>query len=183
LWRSFEFAYEVNIMTNIVLVGPPRVGKTTIIKAVISELADKCAGFYTEEIKEGEERVGFQLICVGKNSCTLAHKEIRGHSHVGKYGVDLGCVEEVGVVAMKKGIKTGKIIIIDEIGKMEILSRSFRLAVLDALDSKSPVVSTMLFKRHPFCDKLRARKDVEVLEVTEENREKLIEVILSKLTH
>ncbi len=170
-------------MINIVLTGPPRIGKTTIIKAVVSELADKCEGFYTEEIKEGEERVGFKLKSLGKNSCTLAHREIRGHSHIGKYGVDLGCVEEVGITAIKKGINKGKIIIIDEIGKMEMLSRPFRLSVLDALDSKSPVVSTMLFKRHPFCDKIRARKDVEVLEVTEENREKLIEIILSKLPH
>jgi nucleoside-triphosphatase THEP1 len=53
--------------------------------------------------------------------------------------------------------------------------------VLDALDSKSPVIGTMLFKRQPFCDKIRARKDVEILEVTEENREKLPDIILEKL--
>lgn len=169
-------------MINIVLTGPPRIGKTTIVKAVISELTDRCAGFYTEEIKEQEERVGFKLMTLSKNSCILAHKEIRGHSHVGKYGVDMRCVEEVGVGAIKKGIKAGKVVIIDEIGKMEILSRSFRLSVLDALDSKSPVLSTMLFKRHPFCDKIKARKDVEVLEVTEGNRDKLVKLIVAKLS-
>jgi nucleoside-triphosphatase len=168
-------------MINIVLVGPPRIGKTTIIKAVTSKLNDKCAGFFTEEIKEQDERVGFQLVTLSNNSCTLSHRDISGHVHVGKYGVDLQCVEDVGVVAIKKGIKTGKIVIIDEIGKMEILSRAFRLAVLDALDSKSAVVGTMLFKRHPFCDKIRARKDVEVLEVTESNRDKLVDIILGKL--
>jgi len=168
-------------MTNIVLTGPPRIGKTTIIRAVISKLSDKCAGFYTEEIKDKEERVGFQLITMSKNSCTLAHREISGHVHVGKYGVDLECVDDVGVVAIKKGIKAGKIVVIDEIGKMEIVSRPFRHAVLDALDSKSAVIGTMLFKRHPFCDKIRARRDVEVLEVTENNRDKLVDIILGKL--
>ncbi|UCD06584.1 MAG: NTPase [candidate division WOR-3 bacterium] len=169
-------------MTNIVLTGPPRIGKTTIVKAVISELTDRCAGFYTEEIKEQEERVGFKLVTLSENSCTLAHREIRSHSHVGKYGVDLDCVEDVGVLAIKKGIKTGRIVVIDEIGKMEVLSRSFRLSVLDALDSKSPVLSTMLFKRQPFCDKIRARKDVEVLEVTEGNRDKLVKIVVDKLS-
>lgn len=169
-------------MTNIVLTGPPRIGKTTIVKAVISELTDRCAGFYTEEIKEQEERVGFKLVTLSKNSCTLAHREMRSHSHVGKYGVDLDCVEDVGVLAIKKGIKTGRIVVIDEIGKMEVLSRSFRLSVLDALDSKSPVLSTMLFKRQPFCDKIRARKDVEVLEVTEGNRDKLVKIVVDKLS-
>ena len=168
-------------MKNIILTGPPRIGKTTVIRAVIAALEDRCAGFYTEEIKEQEERVGFRLHTMQNKSCVLSHRDIKGHYHVGKYGVDLECVEEIGALAIKRGIKTGKTIIIDEIGKMEILSRPFRLAVLDALDSKCPVVGTMLFKRQPFCDKIRARKDVEILEVTEDNRDKLTEIILQKL--
>ncbi|MBE0432686.1 AAA family ATPase [candidate division WOR-3 bacterium] len=168
-------------MTNIVLVGPPRIGKTTIIKAVVAKLSGKCAGFYTEEIKENGERVGFQLVTVDNTSCTLSHRDIVGHIHVGKYGVDLACLESAGVMAIRKGMKTRQIVIIDEIGKMEILSRPFRLTVLDAFDSKSPVLSTMLVKRNPFCDKIRARQDVEVLEVTEMNRDKLVEIILGKL--
>ncbi len=169
-------------MVNIVLVGPPRIGKTTVIKKVVSKLGDGCAGFYTEEMKEQDERVGFKLVAVGKESCTLSHRDIHGHVHVGKYGVDLDCVESVGVVAIKKGIKTGKVVIIDEIGKMEILSRSFKFSVLDALDSKSTVVATMPNKREPFFDKIRARKDVEVLEVTEANRDRLVDIVLEKLT-
>lgn len=168
-------------MKNILLTGPPRIGKTTVVRAVIAELGDKCAGFCTEEIKESDERVGFRLSTIANKSCVLSHREIRSHYHVGKYGVDLECVEEVGVPAIKQGIKAGKVIVIDEIGKMEILSRRFKLAVLDALDSKSPVIGTMLFKRHPFCEKIKARKDVEVFEVTDENRAKLAATILAKL--
>ena len=168
-------------MKNIILTGPPRIGKTTIIRSVISRLADKCAGFYTEEILQENQRAGFKLITCSKGNCVLAHKEIRGHYHVGKYGVDLECVEGYGVPSIKKGIKAEKIIIIDEIGKMEILSRSFKLAVLDALDSQCPVIGTMLFKRHPFHDKIRARKDVEIIEVTEENRDKLPDIVIQKL--
>jgi len=166
---------------NILLTGPPRIGKTTIVRGIISELGDKCAGFCTEEIKESDERVGFKLSTISKKSCVLSHKEIRSHYHVGKYGVDLECVEGVGVPAIKQGIKAGKVIVIDEVGKMEILSRRFRLAVLDALDSKSPVIGTMQFKRHPFCEKIKARKDVEVFEVTEENRGALAATILARL--
>ena len=168
-------------MKNIILTGPPRVGKTTIIRTVVAALDDKCAGFYTEEIKEQEERVGFKLFTMQNKSCVLSHRDIKSHFHVGKYGVDLDCVEAIGASAIKRGIKTGKTIIIDEIGKMETLSRPFRLAVLDALDSKGPVVGTMLFKRQPFCDKIRARKDVEIVEVTEENRDKLPDIILQKI--
>lgn len=168
-------------MTKIVLVGPPRIGKTTITKAVVAKLSGKCAGFYTEEIREDGERVGFQLVTVDNASCKLAHRDIVGHIHVGKYGIDLACLESAGVGAIRKGLKTRQPIVIDEIGKMEILSRSFRFAVLDALDSKSPVVATMLVKRNPFCDKIRTRRDVEVLEVNELNRDELVGIVLGKL--
>ena len=151
------------------------------MRAVVSRLADNCAGFYTEEMKENEERVGFKLLTMQNKNCILSHVDIRGHIHVGKYGVDLDCVEKIGVMAIKGGIRAGKTIVIDEIGKMEILSRPFRLAVLDALDSKCPVLGTMLVKRHPFCDKIRARKDVEIIEVTEENRDSLPDIILQRL--
>lgn len=168
-------------MKNILLTGPPRIGKTTIVRAVVSQLKDKCAGFCTEEIKENDERVGFKLSTIASKSCVLSHKNIRGHYHVGKYGVSIECIEEVGVPAIKQGIRAGKIIVIDEIGKMEILSRPFRLAVLDALNSKSPVIGTMLFKRQPFCDKIRARGDVEVIEVTEENRNEIQDILIEKI--
>ncbi len=168
-------------MKNIILSGPPRIGKTTIVRAVVSKLGENCAGFCTEEILEREERVGFRLLTMQNKSCILAHRDIRGHVHIGKYGVDLECVEDVGVAAIKKGIKAGKTMVIDEIGKMELLSRPFRLSVLDALDSKCSVIGTMLFKRHPFCDKIRARKDVEIIEVTEENRDTLTDIILQKI--
>jgi nucleoside-triphosphatase len=168
-------------MKNIILSGPPRIGKTTIVRAVVSGLGEECAGFRTEEMLEQEERVGFKLLTIQNKSCILSHMDIKGHVHVGKYGVDLECVDDVGVAAIKNGIKAGKTIIIDEIGKMEILSRAFRLAVLDALDSKCPVLGTMLFKRNPFCDKIRARSDVEIIEVTEENRDTLAELILQKM--
>lgn len=168
-------------MTNIILVGPPRVGKTTIVKAVVARLGEKAAGFYTEEMKENEERVGFRLVTLDNAACTLAHRDITGHIHVGKYGVDLACLEHTGVPAIKKGMKTRQLVVIDEIGKMEMLSRPFRLAVLDALDSKSPLLGTMLVKRNPFTDKIRARRDVEALEVNELNREELVEIVLGKL--
>ena len=168
-------------MKNIILSGPPRIGKTTIVRAVVAKLGEDCAGFCTEEILEQEQRVGFRIVTMQNKNCILSHRDIHGHVHVGKYGVDLACVEETGVTSIKRGIKTGKTIIIDEIGKMEMISRPFRLSVLDALDSKCCVIGTMLFKRHPFCDKIRARNDVEIIEVTEENRDTLADIILQKI--
>ncbi|MGB9847403.1 MAG: nucleoside-triphosphatase, partial [Desulfotomaculales bacterium] len=64
---------------------------------------------------------------------------------------------------------------IDEIGKMELFNPEFRETVLAALNSSFPVVATVLAKPHPFCDALKRRRDVRLIEVNRANREKLPE--------
>ena len=45
---------------NILLTGPPRVGKTTLIMRVIEKIKNRgIGGFYTEEIREKGVRTGF----------------------------------------------------------------------------------------------------------------------------
>ncbi len=166
-------------MSNILLTGLPRIGKTTIIQKVISHLA-QCAGFYTEEIKEQNARAGFRLITMDNRKCILSHKRIKSPYHVGKYRVDCDCIE-TGVQAIQQGIKQCSTIIIDEIGKMELFSQSFKQAVFDALDSSSPVLATILVRPHPFCDSIKRRSDVTIIEVNKENRNDLPAEILERL--
>lgn len=166
-------------MNNILLTGLPRTGKTTIIQNVISHLT-QCAGFYTEEIKERSARVGFRLITLDNRECILSHKRIKTPYHVGKYRVDCDCIE-TGVKAIQQGIKQRCTIIIDEIGKMELFSQSFKQVVLNALDSPSPVLGTILVRPHPFCDSIKQRSDVTIIEVNKENRDRLPAKILERL--
>jgi len=166
---------------NIILTGPPRIGKTTIVNELINKLNKQCAGFYTEEIREDNRRVGFRLIALDNNSCVMAHKNIRSKYRVGKYGVNLDCIEKTGVKAIKEGIARKKIVIIDEIGKMELFSDRFKNTVIDALDSSSSVVGTILFRHHPYCDKIKRRHDVELIEVTENNRSSMVKAIIIKV--
>lgn len=166
---------------NIVLTGAPRIGKTTIIRTVIKDIKRKCAGFYTEEMKEGNHRVGFRLITLDNKDCILSHKDIKSRHRLGKYGVNLECIERIGVASILDGIQGNKVIIIDEIGKMELFSKDFQDIVMKALDSESPVLGTILFRPHPFCDKIKKRGDVEIIEVTEENRNSLSALIIDKI--
>ncbi len=168
-------------MKNILLTGTPRIGKTTIIHKIINKSSKECAGFYTEEIRQKNRRVGFSLTTLDKKNCILSHKNVESRYRVGKYRVNLDCIEKIGVAAIKEGIKKRKIIIIDEIGKMELFSREFRDIVIKALDSNSRVVGTILFSSHSFCDKIKKRDDVEIIEVTEENRNTLPDVIIERL--
>jgi nucleoside-triphosphatase THEP1 len=167
-------------MNNILLTGTPRSGKTTVVQNVVRKL-DRCAGFYTQEMKEGNVRVGFRLVTLDNKECILSHKRTKSPYRVGAYRVDCDCIERLGVAAVVQGIEKGYTVIIDEIGKMELFSNSFKHAVIRALESGSPVLATILLHPHPFCDEIKKRKDTEIIEVTEANRDGLPATILDRL--
>ncbi len=168
-------------MKNVLLSGPPRIGKTTIIHKIIKKINEECAGFYTEEIRESGQRVGFKLLSLGNESCIMSHKRIESRYRVGKYRVDIDCVEKIGVAAIRRGIEKGNVIVIDEIGKMELFSKKFQDIVFKALDAPPPVVATILSRPHTFCDAIKNRNDVEIIEVTHANRDSLPDKIAKKL--
>ncbi|UCG93151.1 MAG: NTPase [candidate division WOR-3 bacterium] len=168
-------------MKNVLLSGPPRIGKTTIIHKIINKMNKECAGFYTEEMRKSGQRVGFKLVSLANESCIMSHKRIKSRYRVGTYRVDIACVEKIGVAAIRRGIEKSNIIVIDEIGKMELFSKEFQDIVLKALDAPLPVLATILSRPHTFCDTIKDRYDVEIIEVTHANRDSLPDIIVKKL--
>jgi nucleoside-triphosphatase len=158
---------------NILICGRPGVGKTTLIKKVAEKLGEKAAGFYTEEIRKEKERVGFKIKNLEGKEGILAHIDCKSPYRVGKYKVNLNEFEEISLPSIERGIKEEKIIIIDEIGKMELYSKKFRQVVIQALDSPNNVIATIPAYKNEFLKKIRQRGDVEIYEIMRENREKL----------
>jgi nucleoside-triphosphatase len=156
------------------LTGRPGVGKTTVIKAVAQALGDGADGFYTEEVRHQGQRQGFQLVALRRGErATLAHVSLkgRGRPRVGRYGVDVVALDRVGVAALERAIAQSRVILIDEIGKMELFSQAFKEAVLAAMNGHAPVIATVMARAHPWVDPLKARPDVELWHVTVENRD------------
>ena len=157
---------------NVLLTGWPGIGKTTLIKTLIEASSLSKGGFYTEEVREKGQRVGFSLITLDGKRSLMAHLNIKSSYRVGRYGVDIDTFEALGVQSVRKAISINDLIIIDEIGRMELFSREFREVVLEALKT-GRVVATIKKGRGPFIDEIKSRKDVRVLEVNLENRETL----------
>ena len=168
------------------LTGRPGVGKTTVIRAVAARLGSRVGGFYTEEIREGGRRTGFRLIALPPGSFgtgTLASVNISSPCRVGKYGVDLIDLDRVGVAALLEAVEHPQVdvVVIDEIGKMELYSSAFRQAVLGALASPKPVLATVMAGPQPWVDAIKARPDVGLVEVTLSNRQAMPERVVGWL--
>lgn len=156
---------------TILLTGRPGVGKTTVIRRLASLLADHAiAGFDTQEIRKGGRRLGFQAATFSGAECVLASVDLRGPHRVGRYGVDLPAFEQLVLPELARPCD---VMLIDEIGKMECFSARFVDAVRTLLDAATPVVATVAAGGGGFIAEVKARPDVEIWQVTRENREEM----------
>ncbi|MEM2944210.1 MAG: NTPase [Methanomassiliicoccales archaeon] len=172
----------MGLAKNILITGIPGVGKTTVIKKVVEKLGERCGGFYTEEIRSEGIRVGFKIVSLDGKTGVLASISLSGAPKVGKYGVNLQEINNIAVTSIAEAIRSEKIVVIDEIGKMEVLSPLFRSLVVLALDSQNVVIATVSEKgKEDFFDEIKMRSDVELYVATFENRDILPNIILNRL--
>jgi nucleoside-triphosphatase len=155
------------------LTGRPGVGKTTCLRRVLERLGRPAGGFVTEEVRRGGVRVGFALVTLEGQRATLADVTRRGNPRVGKYGVDVEALDRVGVPAIRRAAEAGWLVVVDEIGKMELAAPAFRAAVDEALASAAPVLGTVMAAAHPWADRVKAAPGVTLIEVTVANRDGL----------
>ena len=111
---------------KVLLTGRPGCGKTTLIKRVVNELALSAGGFYTEEIRQGGQRVGFKIITLDGEETVLAHVDFNTKQRVGKYEIDRHALESIGIEAICIAVQARQLVVIDEIGPMEIGRASCR---------------------------------------------------------
>jgi len=132
--------------------GSPGVGKTTLIIKVLECLKNfhpnlKVQGFYTREIREGNERVGFEVVTIdgrrGPLACTTnSSPDSLKWPTVGRYKVDIASFESLALPELQVKGDTD-LFVIDEVGKMELYSSSFFPAVLKVLESNVPLLASI----------------------------------------
>ncbi|MDY6954085.1 MAG: NTPase [Thermodesulfobacteriota bacterium] len=169
-------------MNNVLLKGEPGIGKTTLLWKIgegTSHLG--VGGFYTQEIREKGRRVGFRIETFSGESGILSHTRFKTGPRVGKYRVDVPGFERIGVAGLERALHESSVILIDEIGKMELFSQRFKEMVTQCLDSEKPVLATVMSRSQPFVDGLKTRSDVDLLEVTMGNRDQLASTLIKKV--
>lgn len=166
-------------MKNIFLTGAPSSGKTTVIKKVIAKLTLPANGFYTEEERIEGKRTGFKMRTLDGKEAYLAHRDIRSDYSIRHYGVSLENIESIAVPSILP--TANQIIILDEIGKMECFSQKFQEAAIKALNSPNLVIGTITLGGTDFIQEIKKRSDIEIIEVTLENRDSLPDIILQRI--
>jgi len=166
---------------RLLLTGIPGIGKTTLIRAVLKQLSEvRCAGFYTEEKRHGGQRIGFKVVTLDGQEGTLASIG-RKEPTVGRYSVHVEEFEKLALPQLDPEITPADLYVIDEIGKMELLSPRFRNKVVDLLAQPSNLLATIAKKGKGFIEQLKARNDIELIEVTRENRDRLVGEIAGRI--
>lgn len=162
------------------ITGKPGVGKTTLIRQVVSTMRLRAAGFYTEDLRAAGTREGFRIVTLEGDVALLAASGHPSPVQVSKYGVNIGELERIGVPALRHAIDRRQVMVADEIGKMQLYSKSFRATVFEAVRTAHPVLGTVMQGRNPYADRIKAHSNVEVIELTETNRQEVLNLLRSQ---
>ena len=164
------------------LAGSPGIGKTTVICSILKGLQGlKCAGFYTEEKRDQGQRTGFKIRTLDGYEGTLASAGSRKGPRVGRYIVHIEEFEKLVLRQIDPGATPADLYVIDEIGKMELLSSEFQNKLMELLSQPSNVLATIAKRGDGFLDRIKQRSDIELIEVTKQNRDRLPNEIAERI--
>ena len=164
-------------MIKLALTGKPKSGKTTaVIKLVdcLKRNGIKVGGFYTVEVTKDDKRIGFDMVDTITGNCgILARSNKESKIKVGRYGIKVENLEKVGVSALRNGLKDCQVIVVDEVGPMELQSKMFKETVRQILSSNKSSIFTVHYKSEDdLVQEIKMKS--KLYEITPGNRKKTI---------
>ncbi len=163
------------------ITGQPGCGKTTLIRKVARSLSIPFCGFFTNEIRQRGRRVGFEIESFAGDKAVMSHLDSKSPYRVGKYGVDIEFMERIAAFEMEIALSENRLLIIDEIGKMELFSKRFEELILKVFQTEIPFLGTILYKPHPFCDRLKDSRGIKLLTLRMSEYDKTYDKIIQWL--
>lgn len=168
------------------ITGAPGTGKTTVVSKTVTALKARgiaVGGMISQEARDCCTRKGFEIIDVvtGKNGW-LAHVDQKTGPQVGKYHVNLSDLERIGVKAIESATEKCDVVVVDEVGPMELFSKEFKQAVQAALDSDKVVLAVVHAKgKDALIEQAKQSIDAELFTVTVGNRDGLPDLIAKRI--
>jgi nucleoside-triphosphatase len=130
---------------NFFITGLPKSGKTGLLRRLIKALKArglKVGGLISPEEKHHGTRTGFYVKDIGTGRIARLAEMNADGPKVSKYHVDVKSFESVAVPAME-GFDGYDVVIIDEVGPMELKSAKFADLLDRILDSDTPLIASL----------------------------------------
>jgi len=165
------------------MTGRSGIGKTTVLLNAAEELKAKgyyVGGMISREVRQEGSRVGFEIINfkTGEKGW-LAHINQPNGPQVSKYKVNQKDLDSIGVRAIQTALRDADVVVIDEIGPMELFSQAFKQVVMDAMSSSKLVLGVIhQSARDPIIESIRNRDDTFIATTTFENRNDLQNILI-----
>ncbi|MFX0001028.1 MAG: NTPase [Candidatus Hodarchaeota archaeon] len=176
-------------MSNKILItGPPRCGKSTLISKLIKYFSERNSiiyGFLTPEVREHGNRIGFDILDIysGEKSQLARVGNFNTKSKLGKYNVFVEEFDRYLENTLKIEGKTVDLIIIDEIGKMELFSEKFQDFIKIIFNTDISIIATMgLNLRHSLKNYLLDIPSVHLLKLNPQNFHLIFKEVISVIS-
>lgn len=165
--------------TRIAVTGSPGIGKSTLVAKVTSGTKLRVGGVLARDRCYKDRRTGFELLDLSTGMVGILADEAGDGPQLGKYRVHLDDLDRIGAQAVENALGCD-LIVVDEVGPMELSSHRFVLAVEKAIASPKPMLVVLhQWSNHRLAKKIRG--SFRVLTVTRENRDSLVDEIVQAL--
>lgn len=176
------------MIDKILITGPPRCGKSTLISKLIEYYANEknfnIYGFLTPEVRESGNRIGFDIVDIysGNTSRLARIGDFKTKYRLGKYSVFIEEFEKYIEENLSLEGKRANLIVIDEIGKMELFSKKFHNFIKNIFSLEIPILATISLKlKHPIKNYLQHLPSVQFLNLDRQNFQIIFKKIISLL--
>jgi len=174
------------MVAKILITGPPRCGKSTLISKLIEYYRNEknftIYGFLTPEVREQGNRIGFDIVDI--YSGNISHLSRKGNFKtkykLGKYSVFIKKFDKYIEENLDFEGKKADLVIIDEIGKMELFSDKFHNFIKNIFSLEIPIIATIGLKlKHPIKIYLQHLPSVQFLKLNRQNFQFIFKKIIS----
>jgi len=169
---------SINIPKNIIISGKIGVGKTTIVKTLLSQLSLQWGGYITNRIKEGGITIAHEMVTSDGRREVFAHQKWTHLPQYGQMGVQVEVFEKLGIETLCQARQTADIIVMDELGFMEANAMQFITEVCSCFNSDLPVVAVMKKLATDFWYDLLSPAASRIYNVTPQNRKDVLSEII-----
>jgi nucleoside-triphosphatase len=167
------------MVIRIAVTGSPGIGKSTLVAKVAKAAGMRVGGVLARDKRYKDRRIGFELLDLASGAVGMLADEAGSGPQLGKYRVHPEDLDGIGAHAVENALKCD-LIVVDEVGPMELSSRRFVSAVETAIASSKPMLVVLHeWSNHRLAKKIRST--FQVITVTRENREALVDDIAKAL--